>query len=95
VEPALQDTGVERLDATQVEGRGEYHDFFACRSMTEEEWRETATRAEKVVAVIETIAAHTGLPGGGIVAVEPVEKLFLVCARAAATPVESQPATAS
>jgi nitrogen regulatory protein P-II 1 len=61
--------------------------------MVEEVRVEIFTRNHKVqtiaAAIMET--AHTGLPGDGIVAVMPVEKLFLIRTRSEATPDEFWP----
>jgi nitrogen regulatory protein P-II 1 len=49
---------------------------------------EIFTRHDEVEAVSAAIidAAHTGVPGDGVVAVVPVEKLYLVRTRSEATP---------
>lgn len=93
VEKKLQDIGVERINVTKVKGYGEYHDFFARSWMVEEVRIEICTRADEVEAITAAImnAAHTGLPGDGIVAVMPVDKLFLIRTRAEATPEEFWP----
>jgi len=97
VEKALQDIGVERINVTKVKGYGEYHDFFARNWMVEEVRIEICTRADKVEAITAAImnAAHTGLPGDGIVAVLPVEQLFLIRTRSEATPGEFWPRSGS
>lgn len=93
VEKKLQDIGVERINITKVKGYGEYHDFFARSWMVEEVRLEICTRADEVEAITAAImnAAHTGLPGDGIVAVMPVEKLYLIRTRSEATPQEFWP----
>ena len=93
VEKSLQDIGVERICVSKVKGYGEYHDFFARSWMVEEVRLEICTRADEVEAITAAImeAAHTGLPGDGIVAVMPVEKLFLIRTRSEATPEEFWP----
>jgi nitrogen regulatory protein P-II 1 len=93
VEKRLQDIGVERINVSKVKGYGEYHDFFARNWMVEEVRVEIFTRGHKVQTIAAAImeAAHTGLPGDGIVAVMPVEKLFLIRTRSEATPDEFWP----
>ena len=93
IEKALQEIGVERINVSKVKGYGEYHDFFARSWMVEEVRLEICTRADEVEAITAAImsAAYTGLPGDGIVAVVPVEKLFLIRTRSEATPEEFWP----
>lgn len=88
VERKLQDIGVERISVAKVKGYGEYHDFFARNWMVEEVRVEIFTRKEEVEGITSAImeAAHTGLPGDGVVAVIPVEKFFLIRTRSEATP---------
>jgi len=97
VEQKLKETGVERINVTKVKGYGEYHDFFARDWMVEEVRLEIFTRNNEVEKITTTImnAAHTGVPGDGVVAVVPVEKLFLVRTQAEATPQEFWPRTSS
>jgi nitrogen regulatory protein P-II 1 len=93
VETKLRQLGVERIDVSKVKGYGEYHDFFSRDWMNDEVRIEVLTRRHKADAVAGAImeAAHTGLPGDGVVAVLPVDKLFLIRTRAEATPEEFWP----
>ena len=93
VEEKLQGMGVERINVSKVKGYGEYHDFFAQDWMVEEVRLEIFTRKGKVETITAAImdAAHTGVPGDGIVAVVPVEKFFLIRTRAEAIPDEFWP----
>lgn len=93
VEKRLQEIGVERIDVSKVKGYGEYHDFFARDWMVEEVRVEILTRRDEVDAIAAAImdAAHTGLPGDGVVAVVPIEKLYLIRTRSEATPDEFWP----
>ena len=93
VEKRLEEIGVERISVSKVKGYGEYHDFFARNWMVEEVRVEIFTRKDEVKSVAEAImdVAHTGLPGDGIVAVVPVEKLYLIRTRSEATPEEFWP----
>ena len=97
VEKKLEDIGVERISVSKVKGYGEYHDFFARNWMVEEVRIEIFTRKDEVESIVEAImdAAHTGLPGDGIVAVVPVEKFYLIRTRSEATPEEFWPRTES
>lgn len=94
VERKLQEIGVERINVSRVKGYGEYHDFFTRDWMVEEVRMEIFTRQDAADAVVAAIlgAAHTGLPGDGIVAVMPTQKLYLIRTRAEATPGEFWPA---
>ena len=93
VEKALQAIGVERINVTKAKGYGEYQDFFARSWMVEEVRIEVYTRAEEVERIAKAImdAAHTGLPGDGVLAVMPVERFYLVRTRAEATPEDFWP----
>ena len=93
VEKKLQGMGVERINVSKVKGYGEYHDFISRDWMVEEVRLEIFTRKGKVETITAAImdAAHTGVPGDGIVAVVPVEKFFLIRTRAEAIPDEFWP----
>ena len=93
VEKKLQDIGVERINVSKVKGYGEYHNFFARDWMVEEVRLEIFTRKNEVEIITAALmdAAHTGLPGDGIVAVVPIEKFFLIRTRFEATPDEFWP----
>ena len=93
VEKKLEDIGVERISVSKVKGYGEYHDFFARNWMVEEVRVEIFTRKGEVESITKAImdAAHTGLPGDGVVAVIPVEKFYLIRTRSEATPEEFWP----
>ena len=95
VENTVRELGVERVDVSHVKGYGEHRNFFAKDWMGEEVRLEIYTRKEAVQAIAAGImgAAHTGLPGDGVVAVVPVEQLFLIRAHAEATPDQFWPAS--
>ena len=88
VEKRLERLGVERLNVCKVKGFGEYHNYFAQNWLTGEVRMEVFTKEEEVEAVAAAImdAAHTGVPGDGVVAVLPIEKLYLIRTRGEATP---------
>jgi len=80
VEERLKDLGVSGITVTRVKGYGEYANFFRSDWTVEHArieifvWRE---RAEEIArAIVE--AAHTGVPGDGLVAVLPVEAVYHV-----------------
>ncbi len=93
VEKKLREIGVERINVSKVKGYGEYQDFFARNWMVEEVRIEVFTRQDETEAISAAImeAAHTGLPGDGVVAVMPIEKLFLVRTKSEAIPGEFWP----
>jgi nitrogen regulatory protein P-II 1 len=80
VEQALRRVGVERVDVSKVKGYGEYHDFFSSDWMTDEVKVAVLTRQHKVDAIVSAIleAAHIPVAGAGVVAVLPVDKLYLI-----------------
>ena len=88
VEEKLKSIGVERINVSKVKGYGEYRDFFARDWMVEEVQLEIFTRRHKVDTIAGAImdAAHTGVPGDGVVAVLPIDQLFLIRTKAEATP---------
>jgi nitrogen regulatory protein P-II 1 len=97
VEKALQDIGVKRLAVTKVKGFGEYHNFFARTWLVEEVRIEIFAKRDEVEKVTTAImnTAHTGEPGDGVVAVIPIEKLFLIRTRSEATPDQFWPLCSS
>jgi nitrogen regulatory protein P-II 1 len=88
VEKSLERLGVERINVCKVKGFGEYHNFFAPNWLTTEVRLEVFTKHEEVEAIASAImeAAHTGVPGDGVVAVLPIDKLYLIRTRSEATP---------
>lgn len=88
VEEKLKQIGVERVDVSGVKGYGEYHNYYT-RDWLEYETRiEIFTRQHKVERIVGTImeAAHTGLPGDGVIAVVPIDKLFVIRTKVEASP---------
>lgn len=88
VEKKLERTGVERINVSKVKGFGEYHNFYAPNWLNDEVRVEIFTRKDEVEKIVSAIldVAHTGLPGDGVVAVVPIDKLYLIRTRAEATP---------
>ena len=74
-----------------MRGFGEYHNYYA-RNWLENEVRiEIFTKRHEVEAVVSVIthaarAGETGFPGAGVVAVLPIEKLYLIRTCSEATP---------
>lgn len=93
VEQALRRVDVERVDVSKVKGYGEYRNFFSADWMTDEVRIELVTRQHKVDAIVAAImeGAHVAMPGAGVVAVLPVDELYLIRTGAKATPEEFWP----
>ncbi len=87
VEQRLEQLGVERINVTKVKGYGEYHNYFAPNWLDFEVRVEIFTKREEVDAIAAAImdAAHTGVHGDGVIAVVPIEKLYLIRTQAEAT----------
>lgn len=88
VEKRLREIGVKGVTVTRVKGYGEYANFFS------RDWLVTHARleiftekaeAEKAAAVIME-AAHSGVPGDGIVVILPVEKIFRIRSQSEVSP---------
>ena len=87
VEGRLVDMGVKGISVTRGKGYGEYANFltpdwFVTHARIEI-FTEKAKADEIVAAILD--AAHVGMPGDGIVAVLPVEKLYRIRTKALAT----------
>jgi len=93
VEKNLRDAGVERVDVSKVKGYGEYRNFFTQDWMGEEVRLELYTKTQRADAIVAAImdGAHTGSPGDGVIAVVPVEKMFVIRTRAEVTPEQFWP----
>ena len=74
VEAKVRELGAERIDISSVKGYGEHRNFFAKDWMGDEVRLEIYTKKEQVKTIAVGImdAAHTGMPGDGIVVVVPV-----------------------
>jgi nitrogen regulatory protein P-II 1 len=87
VEDKLVDMRVKGISVTRVKGYGEFDTFI------NPDWIFTHARIEiyaelsMVDMIVETIlkTAHAGVPGDGIVAVSPVEKLYRIRSKAQIT----------
>lgn len=87
VEKRLEQLDVERINVSRVRGFGEYHNYFAPNWLDYEVRVEIFTKREEAEPIARAImdAAHTGLPGDGVVAVLPIETLYLIRTRSEAT----------
>jgi nitrogen regulatory protein P-II 1 len=87
VEARLQQEGIRGITVTPVKGYGEYANYFRRDMMVRHFRLEIFTQAERVEKIVETIAdaAHSGVPGDGFIAVLPVERLFRIRTKSAAT----------
>lgn len=88
VEKKLERMGVERINVSRVRGFGEYHNYFAHNWLENEVRVEIFTKNHEVDSIVSAImdAACTRCPGDGVVAVMPIQKLYLIRARSEATP---------
>lgn len=80
VEKELQKIGVKGLTITQVSGYGEYKDFLRENWLVPHGRIEIFAPKAKANIIVDVImeAAHTGMPGNGIVCVLPVEKIYRI-----------------
>lgn len=87
VEKRLEKLDVERINVCRVKGFGEYHNYFAPNWLEYEVRVEIFTKREEVEAIAQAImdAARTGLPGDGVVAVLPIDRLYLIRTHSEAT----------
>lgn len=88
VEHHLRELGVSGISVTQVKGYGEYANFYAHEGITTHARVEIFTAAKRVEAAVQAImdAAHSGLPGDGIVVVQSVDKVYRIRHRAQVRP---------
>lgn len=89
VEKKLEQMGVERINVSKVTGFGEYHarDILAKNWLESEVRVEIFTKREEVDGIVSVImdTASTRSAGDGVVAVIPLEKLYLIHTRSEAT----------
>ena len=84
VEQRLQELGVPGISVTRVKGYGEYENFYSRDWLTTHARVETFISARRADEIAQAImdAAYSGVPGDGIVAVLPVEKIYKIRHRA-------------
>lgn len=90
VERRLQEIGVHGFSISKVKGYGEYADLYSNDWMVTHARIEIFTEEDKAGEITETImqAAHVGLEGDGIIAVQPVERLYRIRTRSEVKPGE-------
>jgi nitrogen regulatory protein P-II 1 len=91
VEKELERLGVGRINVSKVRGFGEYHNYFAPNWLEREVRMEIFTKKHEVQTVVSAIMEKSrtgtmGWPGDGVVAVLPIEKLYLIRTGSEATP---------
>ena len=91
LEGKLGSLHVRGMTATQVKGYGEYMNFFSKNHLIEHLKIEFFVEESMADAITNAImdAAHSDIPGAGIVAVMPVEKFFHIRTRSETLPDES------
>lgn len=90
VEQKLQEIGVHGFSISKVKGYGEYANLYSNDWLVTHARIEIFTEASQAEKIVETImdAAHVGMEGDGIVAVQPVEKLYRIRTRSEVKPGE-------
>jgi nitrogen regulatory protein P-II 1 len=80
VENSLQKIGVTGISVTYVKGFGQYANFFKSPPLVSHARIEIFADEYTVHSIVDAImqTAHTGLPGDGIIAVLPVERLYRI-----------------
>lgn len=78
VEENLQRANVRGITVTPVKGYGDYKNFFTADWMKPFVKIEVFTTRSRAVADSIVDAAHTGQPGDGVVAIEPVEDVIRI-----------------
>jgi nitrogen regulatory protein P-II 1 len=80
VETALEEIGVPGMSVSNVEGYGEYANFFKMPPVVQHARIEIFAEEEKIDLIAKTImdGAHTGITGDGLIAVSPVEHLYKI-----------------
>lgn len=83
VERRLQDIGVRAISVSHVKGYGEYADFYSADWNVARARIDIFTDRAHVDGIVAAImdSGHTGVPGDGMVAVQPVDKVMLIRTR--------------
>lgn len=83
IERALQQAGVPGMSVSQVKGFGDYADFFRRDWMVSQVRIEIFIQEARAEEIAETLmeAAHTGLEGDGLVAIQPVKAIYHIRTR--------------
>ncbi len=88
VEKTLQEIGVRGLTVIRAKGFGAHANLFSRDWLVDQVKIEIYVEQDRVESIVAAIldAAHTKSPGGGIVAVLPVEKVYSVSTRGEEAP---------
>ena len=88
VEKTLQEMGVRGLTVSRAKGFGEHANFFSRDWLVDQVKIEIYLEQDRVESIVAAIldAAHSESPGGGIVTVLPVEKVYSVRTRCEEAP---------
>lgn len=80
VENRLAAIGISGLSTTKVKGYGEYANYFARNMKVTRVRVEIFAEKDRANEIAKEIihAAHTGMPGDGLVAIEPVEQIWRI-----------------
>lgn len=80
VEESLRQLGVEGISVARIKGFGEYANLFKEDRMVDHVQIAIFSEQSAVDSIVKAIidSAHLGIPGDGIVAVQPVEKLYRI-----------------
>jgi nitrogen regulatory protein P-II 1 len=80
VEERLRQLGVKGISVSRVKGFGEYINYFKENRMVDHVRIDIFVEQSAVDGIVGAIidSAHRGIPGDGIVAVQPVEKLYRI-----------------
>ena len=83
IEEKLREDGIPGMTVSHVKGYGNYADFFRKDWMVGHVRIEVFTAETRAEAIAEAImeAAHTGLDGDGLVAIEPVSGIYHIRTR--------------
>lgn len=84
VEDRLKQLGVSGITVSPVKGYGEYANLCKTDWLVSCARLEVFTQQSRVDAIVTAIleSAHAGVPGDGLVAVMPVEKLYRIRTKA-------------
>lgn len=84
VEERLKQVGIKGISVTRVKGFGEYANLFKEDRMVDHVRIAIFAPASCVDGIVAAImdSAHLGIPGDGLVAVQPVDKIYRIRTKA-------------